>query len=293
MNRAAFATNLACCGLVIAAALLVGSAATHAQSGAAAFGHKLPPPGWIGDHRDAWVAGRAVYKSACRSTEVDAEERLLRRIIATDEYRIALSGSPAACDAAVAQPTQGSKESVDGLSREIDVIDALVVQLRLLPGCDIKPPAMAAIVIGGPAPAPVREASADPTAAMPLSHLSDSKPAPQAPVTSAATQAAAPAASKPVPQDTATAPSRSAALRHLVIRFDERRAALTPAGIRAFDAAVAALRAGKAVTISIAGCGATTDFSNGSSCARRLYSLESRLAAAGIVDPGRLFADLR
>ena len=74
-----------------------------------------------------------------------------------------------------------------------------------------------------------------------------------------------------------------------MIRFDDRVAALTPSGVRAFNQAVAAAKSGKPVRLAIDGCEAGADFSSGAPCARRLYSLKNRLEEAGIKNPERLF----
>jgi hypothetical protein len=76
----------------------------------------------------------------------------------------------------------------------------------------------------------------------------------------------------------------------LVIRFDDRLAALTPSSIRAFTEAVADVKSGKPVQLAIEGCDANADFSSGAPCARRLRSIEHRLKQAGVQDPKRLFA---
>jgi hypothetical protein len=89
-----------------------------------------------------------------------------------------------------------------------------------------------------------------------------------------------------------TAPAGDSSPR-LIIRFDERVAALKPSGIRAFDEAVAALRGGKKVQIGIEGCDSGADFSDGSPCARRRSTLIAMLAGSGVRDPKRALADLR
>jgi hypothetical protein len=79
----------------------------------------------------------------------------------------------------------------------------------------------------------------------------------------------------------------------IVIRFDNRVAALTPSGIRAFDGAVNALRAGKTVQLTIEGCEPGADFTNGSPCARRLATLKQMLADNGIRDAKKLLTEIR
>lgn len=105
---------------------------------------------------------------------------------------------------------------------------------------------------------------------------------------SAAVTAAPPPPAPSSPTRTAS-PSPSV----FVIRFDDRLLALTPSGIHALQQAIDAARAGKPVRIAIDGCNSSADFLNGSPCARRLMSLEHRLAEAGIKDPSRLFAAAR
>lgn len=77
----------------------------------------------------------------------------------------------------------------------------------------------------------------------------------------------------------------------LVIRFDDRMPALAPSGIQAFDEAIEAIGAGKTPQLTIDGCGAGADFANGSTCARRRVTLLHMLAAKGVRDPKRLFAN--
>jgi hypothetical protein len=67
--------------------------------------------------------------------------------------------------------------------------------------------------------------------------------------------------------------------------------ALTPSGIRAFDQAVGAVRSGRMIEIAIEGCDAGGDFSNGSTCLRRVRSIARRLAENGVRDPQRLISE--
>jgi len=109
-----------------------------------------------------------------------------------------------------------------------------------------------------------------------------------------AAEPAPPAATAP---SAGTAPLADAAETterdRIVIRFDNRVAALTPSGIRAFDSAVNALRAGKTVQLAIDGCEPGADFSNGSPCARRLATLKQMLADNGIRNAKQLLAEIR
>jgi len=106
----------------------------------------------------------------------------------------------------------------------------------------------------------------------------------------AANSAAASPAPPPSPPEAASA---LPAPERLVIRFDDRLPALTPSGIRTFDQAVDAVRAGKKLLLAIEGCEAGADFSRGSVCAQRLSSLKQLLSENGIRDPKRLFSDPR
>jgi hypothetical protein len=101
--------------------------------------------------------------------------------------------------------------------------------------------------------------------------------------------AAAAAPQPPAPE--APPPPPAATPERFTVRFDDRVAALTPASIAAFNRAIAAARAGQKVQIVIDGCEAA-DFSTNSVCTRRRYSLENRLADAGVKDPPSLFPDL-
>ncbi|HTQ35113.1 MAG TPA: hypothetical protein VMI30_13160 [Stellaceae bacterium] len=142
---------------------------------------------------------------------------------------------------------------VTNLKGDIRVADGLAAELQLLPNCQQAPQATAVKLPSGP-------------------------------IQRAGPSATQTAAANPAPEDTTG---------RLMIRFDGRAPALTPSGIRAFNKAVAAARAGETVKLTIEGCEAGADFTNGSRCARRLYSLENRLKEAGVKDPRALFGDLR
>jgi hypothetical protein len=236
----------------------------------------LPPPGWIGDHRETWVQQHPVYNATCENIEVIKEIRFLNRVIAYDEYLLSLPDSPDSANPIAARLAKVAKQTMTGLRRDIVTADVLVVQLRLLPGCAAARPAAAMMASAMPTQ-PAQKASAALATAEPQPPRGE--PAPPAKEANAAPASAI--------ETAAAAPDR------LVIRFDDKQAALTPSGIRAFNEAVAATRSGKKVQLAIEGCDAGADFSNGSACARRLASIERRLAANGVRDPKRLFADLR
>jgi hypothetical protein len=237
------------------------------------FARDMPVPGWIGDHRDAWVGEHPVYRASCETAEVIKEIRFLNRVIAYDEYLLSLAVSSDADNPTTERLASVAKQSAGNLRRDITTADALVAQLRLLPSCDdVKavgvPPAQAMQATTGAAP-PARS-SAEP--APPLQTVVS--PAP--PLAKAAPDVAL----EPAPSD------------RVVIRFDNRVAALTPSGIRAFDQAVTALRTGKRVQLAIDGCEPGADFANGSSCARRLATLKQMLVDNGVRDVKRALADL-
>jgi hypothetical protein len=157
--------------------------------------------------------------------------------------------------------------------------DALVAQLRLLPGCDDGMAERPATVSMLPAQ-PMRNTAA--------------APAPAPPAASAPTEPiAAPVPAPPAVASDTTDNAAGAGTGRIVIRFDNRLAALTPSGIRAFDSAVNAWRAGKPVQLAIDGCGAGADFTNGSPCARRLATLKQMLADNGIREAKKLLPEPR
>jgi hypothetical protein len=280
----------------VAALELAGAARPHAQNLVTnpALARDLPPPGWIGDHREAWMKQHPVYASTCETNEVTREIRFLNRTLAYDEYLLSLTNQPDSGNPAAPNLAQAARASMGTLRHDIGVIDALVAQLQLLPPCN-----------GSPAP-PATKAAAiapEPTPPAQTSAQSGTEPLPQAaaePATTASAKTAEPAppepaaaaASTPPAQTAAAPPASPAASDRLVIRFDDKVAALTPSGIRAFNEAVAGAKSGRPVQLAIEGCDASADFSRGSACARRLYSLENRLESAGVKNPRRLFADL-
>jgi hypothetical protein len=164
------------------------------------------------------------------------------------------------------------------------------------------PPATKAVAIGPKAMPAAQKASARSAAAVPSQAAAEpaatvsakaAEPAPAEPAAAAATTPPAPVAPpSPAPAPPQTAAASSTESDRLVIRFDDKVAALTPSGIRAFNEAVAAAKSGKSVQLTIEGCDANADFSRGSACAKRLYSLENRLAETGIKNPKRLFVDI-
>jgi hypothetical protein len=168
------------------------------------------------------------------------------------------------------------------------------------------PPAQVQTAPPEPAPASVVAAATSPLGtAAPVPSAIAPRPVGAAPTLAEifapahSTTATAPAPAAPplaevvAPALSNTTPEPAAADRPapLVIRFDDRVAALTPASIRVFNAAIAAAIGGKKVQLAIDGCAAGADFSDGSPCLRRLRSLEHRLAESGIKDPKRLFAE--
>lgn len=249
-----------------------------------AFSREMPVPGWIGDHRDAWTRGHPVYRASCQSPEVMAEVRFLNRVIAYDEYLLSLTTSSDPDNPAMDRLATVAKQSAASLRRDITTVDALVAQLRLLPGCDdgkseraakVSLPAQPLRDTTGPSPASPRETTESSSTSL---RPSDEPPA-----------AAAPPAAKSPPGNV----TDSADTGQIVIRFDNRLAALTPSGIRAFDGAVNALRAGKTVQLAIDGCEPGADFTNGSPCARRLATLKQMLADNGIRDAKKLLGESR
>jgi hypothetical protein len=240
-----------------------------------AFSRDMPVPGWIGDHRDAWIRAHPVYHSSCQNREVMAEIRFLNRVIAYDEYLLSLTTASDPDNPTMERLANVAKQSAASLRRDITTVDALVAELRLLPGCNDGAEKTAKV------------------STLPARPMRDTTgPAPGSPHPAA--EPAMPAATAPSaaisPPDTATDVAEPG---RIVIRFDNRVAALTPSGIRAFDGAVNALRAGKAVQFAIDGCEPGADFTNGSPCARRLATLKQMLAENGIRDVKRLLGEIR
>ena len=221
------------------------------------------------------------FRAACESGDVVKEIRFLNKLIGYDEYLLSMPNA-AGADNPDAPPV---------LRRDIAIADALVAQLQQLPPCDAEKPAMpVAASAASSMPAPPSSRSTVPKAA-PVATEAKAPPEP-APV---ATEAKAPAEPAPaVAQPAALAPvvPPPADSDRLVIRFDSKVAALTPSGARAFNKAIADAKNGKPVRLAIEGCDANADYSNGSHCARWLYSLENRLADAGVKNPRQLFVDV-
>ena len=239
------------------------------------FARDMPVPGWIGDHREAWVGAHPVYRAACQNAEVMAEIRFLNRVIAYDEYLLALATTSDPGNPTMDRLANVAKRSTDSFRRDITTVDALVAQLKLLPGCDggAEKTAKVSTLRGQPMPETAGTTTRPPVPAA-------EPPTPAAPAPSAAKSSS----------DTGTEPAEAS---RIVIRFDNRVAALTPSGIRAFDGAVNALRAGKTVQLAIDGCEPGADFTNGSPCARRLATLKRMLADNGIRDAKKLLAEIR
>jgi hypothetical protein len=154
---------------------------------------------------------------------------------------------------------QLATEATDSMLSEIDVASALAARLQALPDCAVGKPQSATVATAAAAIAP------GPPESGPLSPSSGS----------------------------ATNDPQAGSAERLLIRFDDRIAALTPSSIRAFDKAVIAARNGTKVQLAIDGCDTGADFSNGSPCARRLLSLKELLAANGVQHSQRLLADIR
>jgi hypothetical protein len=192
----------------------------------------------------------------------------LNKLIAYDEYLLSLPNAVGPDNPA----------SIPVLRRDVAIADALIAQLQQLPPCNSETaatPIAASAMSSAPAQPPSSGTVPEPSPS-PAEAKATPEPAP------VAAQLAALGASAPVPPNS----------DRLVIRFDDKIAALTPSGIRAFNEAMTAVKSGKPVQLTIEGCDANADFSSGAPCARRLYSLENRLKDAGVKNPRRLFADL-
>jgi hypothetical protein len=238
----------------------------------------LPPPGWIADHHDTWPQEHPVYLEVCREPAVVDEIRFMNRIIGHDEHLIEVTQSylddmaKAHGDAATRR-VELAMATLENLRGDIAAAENLARWLQGLPAC--------------PAPASVTAASGG-------SAESVQAPSPAAGSTEASGREApsTPLATEAAPAGAASLPGPNMPDR-LVIRFDDRVAALTPAGIRAFDQAVGAIRGGKTVQLAIGGCDVGADYSGGSLCARRLLSLKELLAQNGVRDTKRLLAGIR
>jgi len=247
--------------IALAAMELAAPARPRAQNLVAnpVLARDLPPPGWIGDHREAWIKQHPVYASTCETNEVTKEVRFLNRTIAYDEYLLSLTNQPDASNPAAGTLAQTARASMGSLRHDVVVIDALVAQLQLLPPCGgspAPPVTTATAIVPEPMP-PAQKTSAQNAATAP-------SPAPVAPPATGSAKAAetasakpatpppAPAAVAPPPPaapalettQTAAAPAAPTDSDRLVIRFDDKVAALTPSGIRAFNKAVAAAKSG-------------------------------------------------
>ena len=252
------------------------------------FARELPVPGWIANHREEWVRQHAVYRTTCASAEVVSEIRFLNRLIACDQYMLSLVDTPDPANPASSRMAVDARATAPNLRRDIDVADGLIAQLNRLPACGARS-ATASVTANTPSPAaePLpNENTAEPLAPEPAAAHAASPPVPG----STTPEAAAPVPAAPPPTASGGPPSETA--ERLVIRFDHRLAALTPSGVRAFNEAVAAAHSGKNIQLAIEGCDAGADFSDGSLCARWLYSLKNRLEDAGVKNPKRLFTDL-
>jgi hypothetical protein len=157
---------------------------------------RIPPPGWLGEYRKAWVAEHSVYQSRCRTFEVGDELHLLNRLIAYDEYLLHMIGDGSGGDPETPQQLKSAKAMTERLRADLDAADDFVALLEILPTC------------------------AD----------TAKTPEPPLPIVTTTAGAETPPAS-PSSLDTV---DLSPASSHLVIGFDERIPALTPSGIRAF-----------------------------------------------------------
>jgi hypothetical protein len=238
----------------------------------------LPPPGWIADHHDTWPQEHPVYLEVCRKPAVVDEIRFMNRIIGHDEHLIEVTQSyledvaKTHSDAATRR-VELAMTTFESLRGDIVAAENLAGWLQGLPACPT--PASATAASAGSletAPAPIPAAG---------STGASGREAPSARLATEGPPAGA--ASLPRPNTT----------DRLVIRFDDRVVALTPAGIRAFDQAVGAIRGGKTVQLAIGGCDLGADYSGGSLCARRLLSLKELLAQNGVRDTKRLLAGIR
>ncbi|HWB51141.1 MAG TPA: hypothetical protein VG651_18665, partial [Stellaceae bacterium] len=117
------------------------------------FTRDMPVPGWIGDHREAWVREHPVYRARCENAEVIKEVRYLNRVIAYDEYLLSLTTASDASASPADKLANVARQSQSSIRRDIVVVDALVAQLRLLPSCD---------EVMAPRPAPVSMIPAQP-----------------------------------------------------------------------------------------------------------------------------------
>jgi hypothetical protein len=228
----------------------------------------LPPPGWIAEHRRAWVKQHEVYKSTCQNPEVTDEIHFLNRLVGFDGYLLNVTQSylQTAADengAAAVQHVNLATSNIGALRKDIKAADDLASHLQALPPCR---PAEAPVAIPAAAathPDPVTPAAPDANPAEP-----------------------------PARKVAAVAPAPGSPQR-VAIRFDNHIPALTPTGIRTFDAAIDAIHAGKKLQLAIEGCEDGADYSSGSLCERRLQALTELLAENGVHDPRRLFADFR
>ena len=77
------------------------------------------------------------------------------------------------------------------------------------------------------------------------------------------------------------------------VRFDSKVPGLTPTGIRALDAALRAVDAGRKVRIAIEGCESGEGAANGVDCAALTRCLKRILTTSGVDHPGALIASPR
>jgi len=221
-----------------------------------AFVRDLPPPGWLADRRADWIAQHPVYQSACQTTDVSKEIEFLNRVVGRDENLLALAANPPQDNSALAREAEWARQELDVLRDDRTAADELVAKLQGLPAC---PPA----------------AESTNTATAPAATVPE-PPAETAP------PAAPAAAAMPAPDTAQT----------VTLRYDDKVLGLTPLSIRAFNKAVAAIRAGRDIRLAIDGCGRDADFSEDSPCAKRLDSLKRLLEEHDIRHRKRVLSGL-
>jgi len=248
----------------------------------------LPPPGWIAEHRAAWVKQHEVYRAGCRDAAVAEEEQFLNRLVGFDNYlvRVTQNYMDSAADqhdAAAKQHVDLAVDNIDGLRKDMAAADELVARFEALPPCAAAPPP-------GPAEASApAEASVEPPPA-PVEAAAPAASETAAPRAAIAEAAAPPAPPAPAPAPAPPAPAPGSPPR-VALRFDDQIVlGLTPSSIRAFDKAVDRIAAGRELQLAIDGCDGDADLSPDSLCGRRRQVLKRLLVEAGLRDVGHLLA---
>ena len=295
---------------------------------------RMPPPGWVSQHRDEWVAQHPAYKATCQTAEVREEVHYWNWVVGFDQTVLDRTDpTDHAGDPKFAAEARFNRDLIGKLQSDIATAESMTADLQLLPYCNGAPNAPATATTAGFPPATTSAASTAAPAAVKGQAIRTADaaklaavPAPPGPVTAAADAATLPppppapsdqSAAKPTfatlaelaasiaavesvvaeanvsaPPAANTVTTATDAIPKIAIRFDDRFAALTPAGIHALKDVVDAAHAGKPVQVTIDGCDATADFANGSVCARRRLSLITLLAHDGVRDPKSLLADM-